>query len=55
MTQKFTAQQYSLGLKDTGFATPVECHSDLWHPLETVLTNRLHMVQIEKITVADIY
>lgn len=30
--------------------TPIEEHSDLWYPLETILSNWIHMIRIGKVT-----
>ncbi|EFX05295.1 hypothetical protein CMQ_3364 [Grosmannia clavigera kw1407] len=40
----------ALGIEDLDFSQPPEQHSDLWHPLETVLTQWIEMIRIGKIT-----
>jgi hypothetical protein len=40
----------ALGIEDMDFSLPVENHPELWHPLETVLSNWIHMLQISKVT-----
>ncbi|KAI0839678.1 hypothetical protein F5Y06DRAFT_12269 [Hypoxylon sp. FL0890] len=37
-------------LDDYGYALPVEAHPELWHPLETVLSNWIDLVHLGKIT-----
>lgn len=51
--QKLHRATMMLGLMDSEFAQPVEEHDELWHPLETVLSNWLHMVEIKKITASQ--
>ncbi|KAI0802863.1 hypothetical protein GGR55DRAFT_691800 [Xylaria sp. FL0064] len=48
--QKLHRATLTLGLEDMDFVLPVEQHDDLWHPLETILSNWIHMVKIKKIT-----
>ncbi|KAI1137334.1 hypothetical protein F5Y05DRAFT_414491 [Hypoxylon sp. FL0543] len=40
----------ALAIEDIDFTNPVDEHRVLWHPLETVLENWLHMIEIGKIT-----
>jgi hypothetical protein len=40
----------ALGIEDQGFARPVEDHRELWHPLETILSNWIKMIELGKIT-----
>lgn len=35
------------------FVSPVEEHLDMWHPLETILSNWIHMIRIGKVTVVS--
>ncbi|KAK5992083.1 hypothetical protein PT974_05481 [Cladobotryum mycophilum] len=37
-------------MDDHGFALPVEAHPELWHPLETVLSNWIDLVRLGKVT-----
>ncbi|KAI1345505.1 hypothetical protein F5Y01DRAFT_300361 [Xylaria sp. FL0043] len=48
--QKLHRATLTLGLEDMDFVLPVEQHDELWHPLETILSNWIHMVEIKKIT-----
>lgn len=43
----------AMAIEDQEFTRPVEDHEDLWFPLESVLSNWIHMIQIGKITVAS--
>ncbi|OTB10788.1 hypothetical protein K445DRAFT_322683 [Daldinia sp. EC12] len=43
----------ALGIEDIDFTQPVESHGELWHPLETILSNWWHMIQIGKITASQ--
>ncbi|KAI8632820.1 hypothetical protein F5Y19DRAFT_462612 [Xylariaceae sp. FL1651] len=36
-------------MDDYGFALPVQAHPALWHPLETVLSNWIHLVRLGKV------
>ncbi len=47
--QKLHRATVALGIEDIEFTKPLEQQNDLWHPLETVLSNWIHMVQIGKI------
>ncbi|KAI1074384.1 hypothetical protein F5B20DRAFT_574100 [Whalleya microplaca] len=47
--QKLHRATVALGIEDLEFTKPLEQHDDLWHPLETLLSNWIHMVQIKKI------
>ncbi|KAI8964474.1 hypothetical protein F5Y11DRAFT_87033 [Daldinia sp. FL1419] len=40
----------ALGIEDIDFTQPVEEHDELWYPLESILSNWWHMIQIGKIT-----
>ncbi|KAI0121597.1 hypothetical protein BJ170DRAFT_643460 [Xylariales sp. AK1849] len=40
----------SLGIERFDFTHPVEMHEELWHPLETVLSQWIEMLQLGKIT-----
>ncbi|KAI0113482.1 hypothetical protein F4814DRAFT_347819 [Daldinia grandis] len=51
--QHFHRATMALGTEDVDFTQPVERHSQLWHPLETILSNWWHMVQIGKITASQ--
>lgn len=51
--QKLHRATMALGIEDVDFSKPLEQHGDLWHPLETVLSNWIHMVQIKKITASQ--
>ncbi|KAI1653251.1 hypothetical protein F4813DRAFT_274596 [Daldinia decipiens] len=48
--QQLHCATMALGIEDINFTQPVERHRQLWHPLETILSNWWHMVQIGKIT-----
>ncbi|KFY24380.1 hypothetical protein V491_02176 [Pseudogymnoascus sp. VKM F-3775] len=48
--QKQCKATMALGIEDRDFTEPIEDHPELWHPLETVLSNWIHMIQIGKIT-----
>ncbi|KAK0630503.1 hypothetical protein B0T17DRAFT_598686 [Bombardia bombarda] len=39
----------ALGIEDTGFFWPVEEHENLWHPLETVLSNWIALFHLGKV------
>ncbi|KAL7621626.1 hypothetical protein AAE478_008952 [Parahypoxylon ruwenzoriense] len=43
----------ALGIEDLSATQPVDDHRDLWHPLETVLSNWLEMIEIGKITASQ--
>ncbi|KAI2629289.1 hypothetical protein GGS26DRAFT_560121 [Hypomontagnella submonticulosa] len=51
--QRLHRATLSLGIEDLDFTKPLEEHGDLWYPLETVLSNWIHMVQIKKITASQ--
>ncbi|KAI1377157.1 hypothetical protein F4677DRAFT_417534 [Hypoxylon crocopeplum] len=51
--QKLYRATVALGIEDLEFTKPLEQHDDLWHPLETVLSNWIHTVQIKKITASQ--
>ncbi|KFY40751.1 hypothetical protein V494_03326 [Pseudogymnoascus sp. VKM F-4513 (FW-928)] len=40
----------ALSIFDMDCAQPFDDHPELWHPLETVLSNWIHMIQLGKIT-----
>lgn len=48
--QKQCKATMALGIEDLDFSQPIEDHLELWHPLETVLSHWIHMIQIGKIT-----
>ena len=48
--QKQCKATMALGIFDMEFSQPIEDHPELWHPLETVLSNWIHMIQLGKIT-----
>ncbi|KAI0200139.1 hypothetical protein F4808DRAFT_429840 [Astrocystis sublimbata] len=51
--QKLHRATMTLDLEDGEFVLPAEMHGELWHPLETVLSNWIHMVKIGKITASQ--
>ncbi|KAI1420996.1 hypothetical protein F5Y12DRAFT_770331 [Xylaria sp. FL1777] len=51
--QKLHRATMTLGIEDVDFVKPVDVHVNLWHPLETVLSNWICMVQIGKITASQ--
>ncbi|KAI1274511.1 hypothetical protein F5Y07DRAFT_372627 [Xylaria sp. FL0933] len=51
--QKLHRATLTLGLEDMDFVLPVGQHDDLWYPLETILGNWIHMVEIKKITASQ--
>ncbi|KFY70553.1 hypothetical protein V499_09082 [Pseudogymnoascus sp. VKM F-103] len=48
--QKQYKATMAMGIFDMDFSQPIEDHPELWHPLETVLSNWIHMIQLGKIT-----
>lgn len=40
----------ALGVEDFDYTHPVEAHEELWHPLETVLSQWIRMIQLGKVT-----
>ncbi|ETS77355.1 hypothetical protein PFICI_11229 [Pestalotiopsis fici W106-1] len=43
----------SLGIEDFEYTHPVEEHEELWHPLETVLSQWISLIQLGKITASQ--
>ncbi|KFY27178.1 hypothetical protein V493_03665, partial [Pseudogymnoascus sp. VKM F-4281 (FW-2241)] len=48
--QRHCKATMALGIEDMDYSHPIEDHLELWHPLETVLSNWIHMIQLGKIT-----
>ena len=48
--QRHCKATMALAIEDMDYSQPIEDHPELWHPLETVLTNWIHMIQLGKIT-----
>ncbi|OBT62719.1 hypothetical protein VE03_07119 [Pseudogymnoascus sp. 23342-1-I1] len=48
--QKRCKATMAMTIWDMDCSQPIEDHPDLWHPLETILSNWIHMIQLGKIT-----
>ncbi|KAL5345296.1 hypothetical protein ACLOAV_009666 [Pseudogymnoascus australis] len=48
--QKSCKATMAMSIFDMDYSQPIEDHLELWHPLETVLSNWIHMIQLGKIT-----
>lgn len=44
---------YAISIWEYDWASPIEEHQDLWHPLETVLSNWIEMTRVGKITASQ--
>ncbi|KFZ11087.1 hypothetical protein V502_07752, partial [Pseudogymnoascus sp. VKM F-4520 (FW-2644)] len=48
--QRHCKATMALAIEDMDYSQPIEDHLELWHPLESVLSNWIHMIQLGKIT-----
>lgn len=48
--QRYHRAAVFMHMDDHGFALPLEEHRELWHPLETVLSNWIDLIRLGKVT-----